>query len=98
MYTQFHECIFVLIFLFEKTLIPFFVAKISQIILLLRCPPFNNTFFDPMFRIFLAASIISFLLEIELPIKTSASGMLGVTKLHKGKISFFKYLIELVVN
>ena len=77
-------CIFCSNFFFFENLYFFFVAKISKIILFLRCPPFNNTFFDPMFRIFLAALIISSLFEIEYPVNTSASGILGVTKLHKG--------------
>jgi len=50
-----------------------------------------------MLRIFFAALIISSLLEIEYPVNTSASGMFGVTIVHKGSSSFFKCLIELLL-
>ena len=34
--------------------------------------------------------------EIKLPVNTSASGILGVTKVHIGRSNFFKYFIELL--
>ena len=50
-----------------------------------------------MLRIVFAALIISSLLEIEYPVNTSASGMFGVTIVHKGRSSFYRCLIELLL-
>ena len=38
----------------------------------------------------------SSLLEIKFPVNTSASGILGVTKVHRGISNFFRYFIELL--